>query len=400
MSDWRKDAEPADWRSEAQPVEEARPEPTFHEKVRSFLDRNPGAPDETGQSIRAMLGRASYGLAPKLVEASGEAPPGEAVKQYQQAEQRFPVHAAVGAMLAPAPFGGLAKGAAGAALNIAGNAGLTTLGEHNLNPEASPSDLAQTALFSGGLTGLGELAGMAAGKLTNYAQKLRADRAAKDAAEVQKEVGAAWKKVGGETQKGSRMGENILRELSAGQLDPSTLRHAGEVSTSPEGLALREQVLANNMGDYRDQLSSIQHAQADAMVRQANASSEAARRTAEYFAPNTLTKDVAPRVSRYAGRALGGAIGSALGYEGGKEAGHPFLGAELGGIAGIAMGKPGTALGNLVRNPRFQVQTAEKLAPAFSQAQRAAQGAGRAAPTFSNWLEGKRDEAKDRLEGE
>ena len=61
------------------------------------------------------------------------------------------------------------------------------------------------------------------------------------------------------------------------------------------------------------------------------------------------------------------------------------------------MGQPGTALANLMRIPRFQIQASEKLAPAFLQAQKSAAGVGRAAPSFTDWLEQKREESKDKL---
>lgn len=188
------------------------------------------------------------------------------------------------------------------------------------------------------------------GLVTGNAAKAIATQTAKDAAIVEKEVASLVGKAGAETQKGSRLIENLQRGT-------------GGIPNVPGAQQLAQGVLANNLTDLPGQLAVIDAAKAAAAAARAAAPGEAAKRTRDYFAQPLWQSEILPRLKTTLAPRFGlAAVGLVMG--GGADL---LTGGDgrSGGFAGAVLGAPGMMqmLRNVAKSPRVQVAVATRLAP-------------------------------------
>lgn len=238
-------------------------------------------------------------------------------------------------------------------------------------------DVALGAGIGGAAAGVGEAVGAGVRKLggliTGNAAKAIATQTAKDAAAVEKEVASLAGKVGAETQKGSRLIENLQR----GTEGLPAIEGAKE---------LAEGVLARNRATLPGQLATIEAAEIEHAAAKAAAPEEAARRTREYFAQPLWQSEILPRLKQTlaprfglaaVGMVLGGGVDKLFGGDG-----------HSGGFAGAVLGAPGMMqmLRNVAKSPRVQVAVATKLAPLLqSVANTVARGAAPVAAQLAQY---------------
>jgi hypothetical protein len=246
---------------------------------------------------------------------------------------------------------------------------------------ASNLDLAETlkgAALGVGVGAAGEVLGAgvraAAGKVSSMASRAVARQTAKDAAAVEKEIASLTGKLGGETQKGSRLLENLQR-AATGEPAPGAAVAVGEsvqeaalqALRSPEAQELAEQVTGSALKAYPGQKATIDRLAAELAAKTAGAKQEAAQRTADYFAAPIWQTEVLPRLKTLAprfglaaaGAVAGGAVSTLAGTDGG-------LGLGLsGGFIGAVLGAPGVRMmmKNVANSPRVQFAVGTRLAP-------------------------------------
>jgi hypothetical protein len=224
--------------------------------------------------------------------------------------------------------------------------------------DASLGDFAKDVATGAGIgiasAGVGEGLGFGIRKLgglvTGNAAKAIATQTAKDAAAVEKEIASLAGKVGAETQKGSRLIENLQR----GTDGLPAIEGAKE---------LAEGVLANNRATLPGQLATIEAAKVAHAAAVAAGPGKAAQMTRDYFAAPLFQSEILPRLKatiapRFglaaAGLVMGGAADLLTGGDG-----------RSGGFAGAVLGAPGMMqmLRNVAKSPRVQVAVATKLVP-------------------------------------
>lgn len=195
----------------------------------------------------------------------------------------------------------------------------------------------------------------------------------------EKAANVARSALGGETSTGARTLEQATAAIADPNVDPQIKADAVAFLNSPEGIALRNQVLASSIERGKGQLGRIAVAE---QVRQEAAKAatapEVAKGTAEYLAEG-LTPEVYPRAMRYASRVVPVAIASGLGGMVGGTTGA-VLGSAVGGVVAGSMGAPGTALYNMLKSPRFRYGAAGYAMPALEAA--AARGPTALAATY------------------
>lgn len=230
--------------------------------------------------------------------------------------------------------------------------------------------LASAGVGEGIGAGIRKLGGLVSGN----AAKAIATQTAKDAAAVEAEVASLAGKVGAETQKGSRLIENLQRGLD----DIPAIEGARE---------LAEGVLANNRATLPGQLATIDAAKTAYAAARAAAPEEAARRTREYFAQPLWQTEILPRLKQTLAPRFGlAAVGLVMG--GGADL---LTGGDgrSGGFAGAVLGAPGMMqmLRNVAKSPRVQVAIATKLAPMLqSVANTVAMGAAPSAAMLTQYV--------------
>lgn len=252
----------------------------------------------------------------------------------------------------------------------------------------SDGDLEATAKGAG----LGLLAGAAgealgagvrkaASKLWSGADEALARQTAKDVATVEKEIASLSGQLGGETQKGSRMLENIQRG-AAGVTD---LGGTGAVGNQLQGrliAALREpgaqdlaeKVAGSALQKFPGQKATIERIEAELAAKVAGAANEARQKTADYFATSVWQGEIKDRIKnvlapRFGLAAIGAVTGELLGSAAGFERHEGgFLGFGMGGL-----NSPGIRqmTKNLGRSNRVRVAVAEKLIPVLLTASQA-----------------------------
>lgn len=216
------------------------------------------------------------------------------------------------------------------------------------------TDIGTGAAIGTAAAGIGEGVGFGISRLGGLvrgnAARAIAAQTARDAAAVEAEVATLAGRLGGETQKGSRIIENLQRGLEG-------------IPDVPGARDLAEGVLAGNRAALPGQLATIEAARATAAAARANAPAEAARRTRDYFAAPLFQTEVLPRLRQTlaprfglaaVGLVMGGAADLLTGGDG-----------RSGGFAGAVLGAPGMMqmLRNVAKSPRVQVAIANRLAP-------------------------------------
>ncbi len=312
--------------------------------AKDMYDVARGDPEKT-QKLRAFMQQFTLGKAGGIV---GEK------EAYQRASAEQPVMGAIGAMALPIPGAGKLKALKGAtgvaarlALNSAVGAGISDIAESsNDNP-----DYLKSSAIGGGAGLLGSAAGEG---LTRYfggkAAKATADALAHGAANKTEQVEGAVRSLGGVTQTAHRALENITNNLEHGT--PEEQAAIREWLKAPEQDALRRQILLNSFERAKGGMAAIDKARGEISAAKAIDPDAFAQESLG----GTLKRAVLPRVKTIAERAIPAAIGAATG--GGA-------GVAGGALLGGAIGKPGTIVANLMKDPNFQRHVygaAEKLA--------------------------------------
>jgi len=252
----------------------------------------------------------------------------------------------------------------------------------------SGGDLGEMAKGAGiGLVagGVGEALGAGVrklgAKLWSTADEALARQAAKDVATVEKEIASLSGQLGGETQKGSRMLENIQRG-AAGVTETGGAGAVGDelqgkliaALREPKAQALAEKVATGALEKFPGQKATIERLEAELAAKAAGAAEEAAKRTSDYFATSIWQGEIKDRIKNVLAPRFGlAAIGAVTGELMGGAAGFEH---HEGGFLGFGMGglnSPGIRqmTKNLAKSNRVRVAVAEKLIPVLLTASQA-----------------------------
>ena len=312
-------------------------------------------------------------------------------REMAQAEKSHPVVTAVadlaGGLALPVPGVGEIKAAAqagkwGLAAARAGALGagvgaLSGLGRTEADTAGGMAkDVAKDAL-----TGAVVMAplGAAAAKVSSGKVQAAQDALEKTRREAEKAMRSARSALGGETSSAFRTLEQMERALNDPGVDAAARQKALDFLTSPEGQALKNQVLESASRRGTGQLTRIEDAE-QAFSDAAKATDPAAvqRATEDYLAAG-LKPEVVPRAMRYLSRIIPVAVSSTLG---GAIGGTPgaVVGSAVGGVLAASMGAPGTALVNMLKSPRFRYSAASYAIPLLETA--ATRGPAALASTF------------------
>lgn len=182
-------------------------------------------------------------------------------------------------------------------------------------------------------------------------------QAGRDVARVADEVAHLGGVARAETQKGSRLTENVLRRANGLQVDPATVsdpvqRRAIAMLDEQAFKDLANSVATNSMDDVAGQTARIAAAKAAAKSAAASAAQDASDRTRDYFAQSTWGTQIQPRlVTLSENAALGGMAGGATGGAAGLVRGglgDLFEGA-ISGLGGSAL-SGGSGFKTLAKN--------------------------------------------------
>lgn len=218
-------------------------------------------------------------------------------------------------------------------------------------------------------------------KLWGTADEAIARQTATDIATVEKEIASLSGQLGGETQKGSRMLENIQRG-AAGVTDlGGTGAVGGELQgrliaalREPGAQDLAEKVAGKALEKFPGQKATIEELEAKLATKIAGAANEARQKTADYFATSIWQGEIKDRIKNVLAPRFGlAAIGAVTGELMGGAAGFEH---HEGGFLGFGMGglnSPGIRqmTKNLAKSNRVRVAVAEKLVPVLITASRA-----------------------------
>lgn len=218
-------------------------------------------------------------------------------------------------------------------------------------------------------------------KLWNTADEALARQTAKDVATVEKEIASLSGQLGGETQKGSRMLENIQRG-AAGVTDLGGTGAVGDdlqgrliaALREPGAQELAEKVAGSALQKFPGQKATIERVEAELATKVAGAAEEARQKTADYFATSIWQGEIKDRIKnvlapRFGLAAIGAVTGELMGSAAGFERHEGgFLGFGMGGL-----NSPGIRqmTKNLGRSNRVRVAVAEKLIPVLLTASQA-----------------------------
>jgi len=244
----------------------------------------------------------------------------------------------------------------------------------------SGGDLGEAAKGAGlGLVagGVGEALGAGVRRLGatlwKGADEAFARQADKDIKTVEKEIASLSGQLGGETQKGSRMLENIQRG-AAGVTDLGGTGAVGDdlqgkliaALREPGAQELAEKVAGSALEKFPGQKATIDRIEAELIAKRAGATEEAAQKTADYFRTTVWQGDIKDKISKVLAPRFGlAAFGAVTGELMGGVAGFEH---HEGGFLGFGMGglnSPGVRqmTKNLARSNRVRVAVAEKLIP-------------------------------------
>lgn len=251
---------------------------------------------------------------------------------------------------------------------------------HGRSEEDTAAGQLKDALVDGAIGGL-VMAPLGAGaaKVTAGKAKAAQDALEKTQKEADKAMRSARSALGGETASGFRTIEQLERALNDPGVDPAARQAALNFLTSPEGQALKNQVLESASRRGGGQVARIQDAeQAFADASRATDPAAVQQATADYLSQG-LKPEVVPRVMRYLSRVVPVAAASTIGGAIGDTAGA-VVGGTVGGVLAASMGAPGTALVNMLKSPRFRYSAASYAAPMLEAA--AARGPAALATTY------------------
>ena len=255
------------------------------------------------------------------------------------------------------------------------------------------------ALGEGVARGLGAASSWLGSKLGGIVQ----GQATKDAADVAAEIASKKGQLGGESQKASRVFENMQRGLSGtpnigtSPVSPDIQRRALTQLSDPSTRRLQEKVLERSLAEAPNQTAVVEALERELADLTAKAPAEAARRTADYFAQPVISSEITPRLMRTvaprAGMAAAAYLGGRLYDETLGSGGNTGTVAGTGGAIGAIMGAPGMRrmLGNVASSNRVRAAVLSGLSDVASSAGAAAPGLARAAaaakPNASRALE-------------
>lgn len=229
------------------------------------------------------------------------------------------------------------------------------------------SSMAKTGALSGALAGGGELLGKGFGYLGRKAgeQAGLAERATVDAerAALDKAANSARGALGGETSSGARTLEQAAAAVVDPTIDPAVKAAAQTFLSSPEALALRNQVLKNSLERGGGQLGRIEGAAQKYAEASTDLPGRAASQAAAKLDPAAVAKNLTGRFT--------GSIGQRIALGVGGYAGGSALDAVTGGEKG---GQFGAALGLIAPGGLQMMRNAVKYAPAQALANRLTQG--------------------------
>lgn len=227
--------------------------------------------------------------------------------------------------------------------------------------------------LAGGVGGevLGAVPRYVGGKLQAAGAAAKTARAARDVADVGKEVASLKGQLGSAAQAASRTDENMMRglqgfssSLGTTGLDPALERQTLLALTSPERSAVRTSVLEHNLADLPNQNAKLAGLRADLAAKTAGAPQEAAQRTADYFGQSLWDAEVKPRLAPVLGRAaFGGSlagVGAVSDYLGLTEHGKETMGLS----GATVMSAPGMfqMVRNAWRSPLVRAKAGEAAA--------------------------------------
>lgn len=218
-------------------------------------------------------------------------------------------------------------------------------------------------------------------KLWSGADEALARQTAKDVETVEKKIASLSGQLGAETQKGSRMLENIQRG-AAGVTDlGGTGAVGGELQgkliaalQEPGAQELAEKVAGSALQKFPSQKATIDAIETELLAKRASASSDAAKLTADYFKTSIWQGEIKDRIKNVLAPRFGlAAIGAVTGELMGGAAGFEH---HEGGFLGFGMGglnSPGIRqmTKNLAKSNRVRVAVAEKLIPVLVTASQA-----------------------------
>jgi hypothetical protein len=229
----------------------------------------------------------------------------------------------VGSLAVPVPGAGEAKGLARVgkfALQGATLGGLSAAGHSTAD---NALDLAKDTGGGAALSApLGVAGGFAGDKLA--ARGVAAQQAARDNATKLAEHGFASARgaLGGETSSAARTLELLEKAATDPNVPEDLSRAASDMLSSPEGQALKAQVVRSSAARFPDQLSRIQGAR-DAMTEAATHLEPAAidKATNDALSPGAAARALTSRAKTLGERAIPIALGQALGGPAGLAAG-------------------------------------------------------------------------------
>lgn len=187
---------------------------------------------------------------------------------------------------------------------------------------------------------IGEGAGKIAGRAERGQAAALADQAAKDARLAEKTQQSTLGEYRSAIQSASRVLENAERAAAGG--DTALAREAQTFLQTPEAAKLRETVLRGSMEQAPERIADVARLKEELSGASMANSPEYIDATARQALQNPLQTQVLPRLKTYATRAIGPAIGGAVG-------GVP--GAAMGTLVSNTMGRPGTAMANMMKSP-------------------------------------------------
>lgn len=281
------------------------------------------------------------------------------------------------ALRGAAAAGRVGEAARRAAVIGAGVGAVSGLGRTRAEtPPQAAKDIAAEAVV--GAAG-GVAMGAGAARVAAAKTKAAADALELVRKKAEQAMRSARSALGGETSAGFRTLEQLERAVADSSVDPAVRQEALNFLTSPEGVALRNQVLESATRRGGGQVSRIEAAeQAFSEAAQKAAPSEVRAATSAYLAEG-LRPEVVPRVMRYLTRLAPIAIGSGVASTVGGTPGA-IAGGILGGVVGVSMGAPGTAIANMLKSPRFRYAVGDKAASALESA--AARGPAALSATY------------------
>lgn len=221
--------------------------------------------------------------------------------------------------------------------------------------------------------------GAGAAKVSAGKAKAAQDALEKTQKEADKAMRSARSALGGETSSGFRTIEQLERALNDPGVDPAARQAALDFLTSPEGQALKNQVLESASRRGGGQVARIQNAEQAFSDASAATDPAAVKAATEAYLAEGIKPEVLPRATRYLSRVIPVAVTSALGGAIGDTAGA-VVGGTIGGVLAASMGAPGTALVNMLKSPRFRYSAASYAAPMLEAA--AARGPAALATTY------------------